>query len=241
MVAIPPLARLGVILSSANWTLESYFRAYAPAELGIHVTRIRMGSGGERSQAEIEADILRCAALLADVRVDLIDLQGTAIMMERGPEGEAAIVGAIEQTTGTPAFTATGAAVDALRAVGIERPLLIAPNGASATAREKAFLEAVGFDVVGSVGLDLGKKSNEATPEDWLAAAQSIDRPEADGVFFSGSNTRMMEAIAPTEAALDKPAVTSVQASLWMAMERLADRLPEARPVPALGRLFADR
>jgi len=241
MIAITPHARLGVILSSGNWTLETYFRAYAPEEIGVHVTRIRLGSGGERRAADIETDILDCAALLADAGVDLICLQGTAVMMERGPDGEQEIVAAIEQAADTPAFTATGAAVAALRAAAIERPVLIAPNGEAATERERAFLEASGFSVIDATGLDLGKKSNMATPEDWLAAAKSIDSSDADGVFFSGSNTRATEAIASTETALGKPAVTSVQASLWMALRRLSNSLPEFDPDPTLGRLFLGR
>jgi maleate cis-trans isomerase len=69
------------------------------ARLGIHITRVPMGSGGERSPADIEADIPRCAQLPADVNIDLIDLQGAGIVMERGSDSEAAVVKAIEAAT----------------------------------------------------------------------------------------------------------------------------------------------
>lgn len=239
MSIVLPSARLGIILSSANWTVETYFRAFAPADLGLHVTRMRMGSGGERGAADIEADALGCAQLLADAGVDLIDLQGTGIMMERGPEGEAAMVAAIEQATGTPAFTATGAAVEALRAVGMQRLVLVGPYGDDAIAREKSFLEASGFSVVDAVGLARGERSNAVPPADWAAAATARDRADADGIFLSGSNTRMFEAIPSIEQALGKPAVTSVQAALWAGMRRLAPKLSASPASPALGRLFA--
>ncbi len=240
MSTVLPSARLGIILSSGNWTLETYFRAYAPVDLGIHVTRMRMGSGGERGPAEIEADALQCARLLADAAVDLIDLQGTGIMMERGPDGEAAMVAAIEDATGTPAYTATGAVVEALRALDMRRLVLVGPYDDKAIARESAFLEAAGFSVVNAIGLDRGKRSNEVPATDWVAAATAQDRAEADGIFLSGSNTHMFEAVAPVERILGKPAVTSVQAALWAGVRRLAPKLSAVPALPALGRLFAD-
>jgi len=236
---VPPSARLGIILSSGNWTLETYFRAYAPADLGIHVTRMRMGSGGERGPRDIEADALECARLLADVKVDLIDLQGTGIMMERGPDGEAAMVAAIKDATGTAAFTATGAVVEALHALELKRLVLVGPYDGDAIKRESAFLEAAGFDIMDAIGLAQGLQSNQVPPADWVAAALQRDHAGADGIFLSGSNTRMVEAVTAIEEALGKPAITSVQAALWAGVRRLAPKLAPAPPPAALGRLFA--
>lgn len=240
MPIVQPSARLGVILSSGNWTLETYFRAWAPPDLGIHVTRMRMGSGGLRTRDEIERTALDCARLLADAGVDLIDLQGTGIMMERGPAGEAAMVAALENAAGTPAYTATGAVVGALRALGLNRLVLVGPYGEQAVVRERAFLEEAGFSVVDAVGLALGDGSSRMPPKDWVAAACARDHGNADGIFLSGSDTRMAEAIAPLEATTGKPAVASVQAALWEGVRRLAPRLSAAAPAPELGRLFAE-
>ena len=240
MPTVLPNARLGIILSSGNWTLETYFRAWAPDDLGIHVTRMRMGSGGARTGAEIEKDALQGARLLADAGVDLIDLQGTGIMMERGPDGEAAMVTAIEQASGTPAYTATGAAVGALRALGLVRLVLIGPYGDEAVARERTFLEAAGFSVIDAAGLALGERANRLPPADWVSAACAHDHDDADGIFLSGSDTRMAEAVAPLEAALGKPVVTSVQAALWTGVRRLAPKLSATPPAPELGRLFVE-
>ncbi len=61
---------------------------------------------------------------------------------------------------------------------------------------------------------------------------------DGDGLFLSGSFTTMLEAVAPIEAALGKPAVTSVQAALWAAVKRLSDKIGDYSPPPELGRLF---
>ena len=48
----------------------------------------------------------------------------------------------------------------------------------------------------------------------------------------------MLEAVAPIEAALGKPVVTSVQAALWAGVMRLSDKIGDYAPPPKLGRLF---
>jgi maleate isomerase len=238
MTSILPTARLGVILSSGNRTVEPYFNAFRPANLGIYATRMRMGSGGRKLADDIEADAIRGADLLADAGVDVIDLQATGIMMERGPTGEAAVVKAITDATGIPAFTATQAVVEALRALAIRRVILIHPNDEKAIARETAYLEAVGLTVSHAVAMKSGEVLVPVPPEDWVAAAMQHGRADGDGLFLSGSFTTMLEAVAPIEAALGKPVVTSVQAALWAGVKRLSGKIGDFTPSPELGRLF---
>jgi maleate isomerase len=242
-----PAARLGIILSSGNRTLEPYFRTLAPAGLGIHVTRMRMGSGGKRTREGIEAAALSCAELLADAQVDVIDLQGTGIMMERGPDGETELVKRIEAATGTPVYTATQAVVESLRALDVRRVVVVNPGDAGAVARERAYLEAVGIDIAHSVARDCGEATLEVTPEQWAADARSAlgasRGANVDGLFLSGSHTRMVEAIAAIEGDTGKPVVTSIQAALWAGLRRLTGKLGPnlgygSAPPPVLGQLF---
>lgn len=239
MSSILPTARLGVILSSGNRTVEPYFREFAPPGLGIHVTRMQMGSGGRRQRGDIKRDAIACAELLADAGVDVIDLQGTGIMMERGPDGEADIVQAITEATGIPTFTATQAVVEGLKALSIGRVILIHPMDEGAYARECKYLEVAGFTVSHAAGLGLGEGSAMLPPGDWLTAAETHDRDDGDGFFLSGSYTTMLEGIALIEERLGKPVVTSIQAALWAGTRRLGSKIGDYTPSPTLGRLFA--
>jgi maleate cis-trans isomerase len=237
-----PRARLGIILSSGNRTLEPYFRTHAPAALSIHVTRMRMGSAGKRARGDLDADALAAAELLADAGVDAIDLQGTGIMMERGPDGEAALVAAIaERVGGLPVFTATQSVALALKALGIGRFTIVNPGNDGALSRERAYFDAVGLAVADGVSLDRGELTLEIPPEEWISVARDLDRDDSDGFFLSGSHTRATEAVAAIEAATGKPVVTSVQAALWAGVSRLAPRLGSAAGPfdPAMGRLFS--
>lgn len=238
-----PAARLGVILSSGNRTFEPYFRALAPAGLGIHVTRMRMGSGGRRKQTDMEGEALRAAELLADARVDAIDLQGTGIMMERGPDGEAALVARLSAATRTPVYTATQSVVEAIKALGLSRIAAVNPGNDGSVTRETRYFAAAGITVINALARDLGDDTFDVTPEGWAADARAVDRPDAQGIFLSGSHTRMVEAVAAVETALGKPVVTSIQAALWAGLRRLAPKLGAdlgygATPPDDLGRLF---
>lgn len=239
MSDLTPRARLGVILYSGNRTVEPYFRTNAPQSLAIHVTRMRMGSGGLRSREDMFADIIAAAEMLAEAGVDVIDLQATGIMMERGPDGEREVTDAITAATGIAAYSSTQAVVAGLRALGATTLTLISQQDEAAFARESAYLAAAGFTVAAGAALGLGRAlgAGELGADFWVDAARAHDVAAAQGIFLSGSNTTMADAVPAVEAALGKPAVASAQAALWAAVGRLADKLGETAPPPILGRL----
>ena len=73
------------------------------------------------------------------------------------------------------------------------------------------------------------------TPQDWARLAKENDRPDADGIFLSCTNTRQIEAIADIEKMLGKPVVNSNQAVLWGAVKRLSAKVGAVKPMPQLG------
>lgn len=236
MTIAVPLARMGVVLSSSNRWVEPYFRAHAPDTLAIHLTRMRMASRARTALDAAAAEAVEAAKLVAEARVDVIDLQATGLVMAMGAAGEAKVIKAIEDATGIPAYSATQALVEALGALGLKRVLSITP----ARGRERAYLEAAGIEFAGEVALDLGDGpvAAEVPFETWVAAARANDSAAAQGVLLSGSNTTMVDAIGPIEEALGKPVVTSIQAALWGGLRRLKGKLGEIPPNPALGRLM---
>jgi maleate cis-trans isomerase len=232
-----PLARMGVVLSASNRWVEPYFRAYAPDTLAVHVMRMRMAAQARAALDVATSESVAAARLVAEARVDVIDLQMTGLAMAMGAEAEAKLTAAIEDATGIPTYTATQALVEALRALGLKRVLSITP----ASGRERAYLEAAGITFADEVELNLGDgpATAEVPPETWVAAARANDSSHAQGILLSGSNTTMVDAIQPIEEALGKPVVTSVQAALWGGIRRVGDKLGPFSPSSALGRLMA--
>jgi len=101
------------------------------------------------------------------------------------------------------------------------------------------YLTASGCTVVHDVALALTSPDyGKITPREWTELARVHDRPEADAIFLSCTNTTQIEAIADIERALGKPVVNSNQAVLWGCLTRLKSRLDPLPPMPALGRLL---
>ena len=234
-----PLARIGLIIPSSNRMSEPQLRHFAPPTLGLHVTRLQMTGKWNRPLSALGPDLDRAASALADARVDLIVFHCTGTSMEEGPEADRRALDRISFGTGIPALSTAGAVVEASRALGLRKPVLVSPYVQATNDREKEYLAAVGIAVVKDVALGLkgGDEYITVPPERWIEIARAAMRPEADGLFLSCTNTTQIEVIAALERALGVPVVNSNQAVLWAVMRRLAGRLGGARLSPELGRL----
>jgi maleate isomerase len=238
---VPARARLGVILSSSNRAVEGQLRAFAPAALATHVTRMRMSKDRERPMPEQIDIILRAAELIADAKVDLIVLQASAFAMEKGPDAEIAVVQAIAKATGIPALTSTQAMVQAARALGLKRLINVSPSSQAMNEKERNYLKALGFEVLHAAGLNVESGAGlTMMPGDWLDVVKANARNDADGYFLSGSNTTIVEAIGMIERQTGKPVISSTQATLWASVRRLSPKLGNVSLPSDLGRLFAD-
>lgn len=234
-----PRARLGVVVSASNRWVEPYFRALAPETLAEHFTRMPMTQLSGRGTEAVTVAAVEAAKIVALARPDVIDIQATGLIMAMGPEAEARLTAMVEEATGIPAYTAGQALVEALKALGVKNVLSITPFDSKANADERAYLESAGLTFAGERALNLesGPATAEHGFETWVEAARAHDIPDAEAILLGGSNTTMTDAVQPIEAALGKPAVTSVQAALWAGLKRLQGKLGDFAPDPALGRL----
>ncbi len=233
----PPPARIGMIIPSVNSMTEPQFNHFAPPGLGVHVARARVAGEWKRPLAEMAEEIATAARLLSDVAPDLIVFHCTDTAMTQGPHGEGRILDIVRAAAGIEALATSRLVVDALQALGLRKLILLSPYKSNRSVID--YLEATGFDVIHDLGLALDPLDFvKVTPEEWTALARQHDRPAADGVFLSCTNTRQIEAIADIEQALGKPVVNSNQAVLWGCLQRLAPVLGPLPPMPELGRLM---
>ena len=233
-------ARLGVIVSANNQTVEPQLRHTMPAGLELHVTRMHLSTGTKRAILTVRDEVIAAARLLAAAKVDVIILQASYLAMMAGPEGEAELMQTVCDTTGTPALSSPQAMVEAAKALRLQRLVVVTPWDAEINAHERAYLTQVGFDVIDDAGLGLiGSDATLAvTPQQWVEFALSHAHDSADGYFISGSNTHSFEAVARMEDSLRKPVLTSVQTTLWAGYRRVADKTGLLSFPSALGQLF---
>ena len=101
--------------------------------------------------------------------------------------------------------------------------------------RLKMFLEGSGLDVLHMRGLNKLGGIEDIPPDDIRRLVlRLVDRPDADGVFVSCTSMRTASIIDPLEAAIGKPVVSALQATVWETL-RLAALW---RDTPGLGRLY---
>ena len=231
-------ARVGLIIPSVNRLSEPQFNHYAPEGLGIHVARGRVAGQPGKTVAELTGEIAHAAETLADAGPDLIVFHCTHTSMKEGADGEARIINLIRKTTGIEALSTSSLVNDALRTLGIKKLVVLSPYMSNANII--SYLSAAGFTIVNDVALACPDPADfeAVTPQRWLDLARQADRPEADGIFLSCTNTTQIEAVAAIEEALGKPVVNSNQAVLWGCLKRLKEKLGTMPPMPDLGRLM---
>ncbi|MPZ55487.1 MAG: hypothetical protein GEU91_03110 [Rhizobiales bacterium] len=233
-----PRARVGLIIPSVNRMTEPQFNRYAPPGLRVHVARGRIAGHVKGTPEELTKEIERAALTLMDCGPDLIVFHCTGTAMSEGPAGEARILDQIRKTTGIPPASTSDLVVEALRAVGLKSLVVLSPYADNNDIIP--YLAARGFTVVHdkALGLKSATAFEEVTPQQWLELAVEHDRPAADGIFLSCTNTRQIEAIEAIERTLGKPVVNSNQAVLWGCVKRLRSALGEPAQMPELGRLM---
>jgi maleate isomerase len=117
--------------------------------------------------------------------------------------------------------------VEALRSFGARRVSVATPYPDWNNKQLRAYLEALGFEVLNVEGEPVAAASgnqgiNDRDPEEVVAFASKVCRPEADVLLCSCTAWRSVEAVGELERRTGKPVVTSNQASIWAAFRALA-------------------
>ncbi len=234
-------ARLGFLLPPGNPTVEAEMIALAPAGVSLHFHRMDAGGGvpgaldnqDARTRTMIDG-LDGSVALLAMVKPDIIVLAHTATSYYLGREREANLLARLGKSSGVPVVTAFAAVVAALERLGVRRVALGAPYSAETTAQGRAHLEAHGLTVVHSDNLKGVTNIYDETAERAYGLARSVDRPEAEAVFLSGTGMPTLPVLELLEQDLRKPVISSASAMMWHALRRSGVR----QAIPGYGRLL---
>jgi maleate isomerase len=234
-------ARLGFLVPPGNPTVEAEMMALAPIGVSLHFHRMAVGGGvpgaldnqDERTRTMID-HLDESVALLAMVQPDIIVVAHTATSYYLGRAGEAELLPRLGAATGTRIVTAFGSVVAAFERLGVRRVALGAPYSAETTAQGHAHLEAHGFTVVRSENLKGVTNIYDETAERAYRLARSVDRPEAEAVFLSGTGMPTLAVLQLIEEDLRKPAISSASAMMWHALRSCGVN----QPIPGYGSLL---
>ena len=217
-------ARLGFLLPPGNPTIEPEMMAMAPQGVSLHFHRMiahgvpgSLDGQAERNR-QMVASLDDSVATLAQVRPDIIVIAHTATSYDLGREAEGELLTRLARESGTRVTTAFASVAAALERLGVKRVALGAPYSADVTAKGRAHLEAHGFVAVNHDNLKGVANIYDTTAEQAYRLARSVDTPEAEAVFLSGTGMPTVAVVEMLEADLQKPVVSSNLAMMWLAL-----------------------
>lgn len=220
--------RIGVMVPSTNTTFEADFQRVAPDDVTIHGQRLWLtneaegAAGMDRMNAEVESG----ARYLATAKVNVIAYGCTTGSFYRGPGWDTEMIALMERAAGVPAVATSPSVVEALRRFGARRISVATPYPEWNNKQLRAYLEALGFEVLNVEGEPNAARSgnqgiNDRDPEEVVAFASRACRPEAEALLCSCTAWRSLEAVEELERRTGRPVVTSNQASIWKAFRTL--------------------
>jgi maleate isomerase len=159
--------RIGQIVPSSNTTMETEIPAMlrarervAPERFTFHSSRMRMKKVTQEELAAMDADSDRCAAELADARVDVLGYACLVAIMCMGKGYHCLSERRLHEVTvreGSPApvVTSAGALVEGLKALGARKIAMVAPYMKPLTQLVAEYIEAEGIEVVDAIALEI--------------------------------------------------------------------------------------
>jgi maleate cis-trans isomerase len=233
-------ARLGFLIPPGNPTVEPEMIALAPPGVSVHFSRmVAHGPVGshhaqeERNRSQIE-HIDESAALLAMVKPNIMMLAHTATSYTLGRSAEADLLRRLQAQYAIPVATAFGSVAAALNTLGVKRLALGTPYSEELTLKGKAHLEGCGFEVVSFGRLKNVTDIYAETAERAYQLGRSVNTPEAQAVFLSGTGMPTIDILDVLEQDLGKPVLSAASAMMSHAL-----RLASLRhPMSGYGRLL---
>ncbi len=228
--------RIGQIVPSSNTTMETeipaMFRAreaVEPERFTFHASRMRMQKVTQEELQAMDAASDRCAAELADARVDVLGYACLVAIMSMGKGYHCQSQSRLHEVTAregwpVPVVTSAGALVDGLRTLGARKIAMVAPYVKPLTRLVTDYLEAEGIEVVDSVSLEIADNV-EVGRRDPLALVDIAKRLTLDGadalVLSSCVQMPSLAAVPLVEQVCGLPVVSAATCTTHQMLQRL--------------------
>lgn len=217
--------RIGLIVPSSDGTCEVEFNRYVPDGVSLHSSRVMLKDGvtDAASLREMNQGIDTSVELLKTTDVDIIAYACTTGSLIEGNGYEAEIEQQISDNAGVPSVATAASVKRAFKALNAKSIAVATPYVEELNRLEKQFLEDSGFEVidVSGLGLRTDNEIGDQHPETAYQEVRKLNHTAADCIFISCTGYHTADIIEPLEADLEKPVVTSNQATLWDALRKL--------------------
>ncbi|MBN3822713.1 Asp/Glu racemase [Burkholderia sp. Ac-20384] len=242
--------RIGQIVPSSNTTMETEIPAMLRAREGIrperftfHSSRMRMHKVTREELEAMNREGLRCAAELADARVDVMSTACLVAIMAMGNgyhrevERELTAV-ARENHCQSPVMTSAGALVEGLKIMGAKKISLLAPYMRPLCDRVVEYVENEGIEVIDSLAFEIPDNLEVGLrdPARLVDDVKKLNIANADVVVLSACvQMQSLPSIQIVEDALGVP----VTSTAICTTRRMLDHLGLEPVVPNAGALLS--
>lgn len=211
-------ARLGLVTLQSDRTIEDDFRRLMPAEVSLLVSRVPSATDvSSETLAEMEG-VLRGAASLFP-RGHSFDVVGYGCTSGTAQIGADIIAKEVRAGTSANAVSEPVSALLATcAALGLNRLAIVSPYVAAVSDRLRDVLRAAGVETPHFVSFDEANEEAVTQIDDAsvMAAAHTVmEGADVQGVFLSCTNLRTLDVIAPLQAELGVPVLSSNLVLAW--------------------------
>jgi maleate isomerase len=244
------LLRIGQIVPSSNTTMETEIPAmlrvreqHYPERFTFHSSRMRMKRVSAEELEAMNREGLRCAAELADARVDLMSTACLVAIMAQGlgyhrqvEEDFRRVVA--ENGAHSKVMTSAGALVHGLKRLRAKKVSLMAPYMKPLTDKVVAYIENEGIEVLDRISFEIPDNLEVARrdPMRLLEDAKRLKIANADAVVLSACvQMQSLPAIQAAEKMLGIP-VTSTSVCT---VRNMLDLLELEARIPNCGALLS--
>ena len=221
--------RIGVLVPFTNTNLEADVPLLRPEGVSMHFARLGGYDVDEVPDSKQMAGLGSAPLdeplkLLLGTRPDVIVYGCTSATLAHGPSFDRDLAKKISTLSNAATVTAAGALVYALNKLNIRRVGFTSPYVSELNDRAISFLSESGIETVSrhDVDAELGNhEQGNLSPDAVIELGKQADSPEAEAIVLSCTDMRSVEVIERLEAILDKPVISSNQAMMFEALEKM--------------------
>ena len=208
-------ARLGILVPSGIVITEPEFKLMTPEGVSCHYHRIAFLGGGLENLKKVEEGLEDATKLILHVRPSAIAMAGTGVSFVGGYGYDQVLIQKMKEINGNlPTTTTSTSVIDAFSKLGISKVSMAMPYIEEVARAAVKFVVDSGIQVINAKWLNR-KAISDSSKETVYRLAREVDEPESEAIFIPCVGWPTIEVIEKLEYDLQKPVITSNQATMW--------------------------
>jgi len=207
-------ARLGVLRPSGILPTEPEFREMTQEGVSCYHHRISFQGGGIENLKKVEEGLEDATKLIMHVRPTAMAMTGTGVSFAGGYGYDQKMIEKMKKINGNlPTTTTSSSVIDAFHKLGVKKVSMAMPYIEEVALAAVKFVEESGIQVLNKKWLS--ESPSSVSRDRVYALAREVDTPDSEAMFLSCTGWHTIEVIEKLEWALQKPVISSNQATMW--------------------------